>query len=145
VYKPFTLTVPTVEFPPFTPSTDQVMVGLLCPDTVALNCCVIPGVTPAVAGLIESPIGTVTVTAALALSAVAAALVAVTVCEPAWAGAVYIPALVIVPAAVFPPATESTDHVTAVFVVPWTEAVNCCCAPAVRLTEARFNLILICC
>lgn len=90
-------------------------------------------------------VAAVIVTAALALSAVSAALVAVTVCVPACAGAVYIPALVIVPAAVLPPATESTDHVTAVFVVPWTEAVNCCCAPAARLAEAGVNLIVICC
>ena len=50
-----------------------------------------------------------------------------------------------VPPAVLPPATESTDHVTAVFVVPWIEAVNCCCAPAARLTDDGFNLIVTCC
>ncbi len=135
MYNPWALTVPTVEFPPFTPSTDQAIAGLLCPCTVALNCCVAPVVTPAVAGVIESVTGVaVIVTVAFALSAESATLVAVTVCVPAWDGAVYIPALVIVPVDALPPAVESTDHVTAVFVVPSTTAVNCCCAPGARLT-----------
>lgn len=140
VYSPCALIVPTAEFPPLTPSTDQVTVGLPCPCTVAWNCCVAPVVTPAVAGVIDNVVtAAVTVTVALALSAVSATLVAVTVCVPAWDGAVYIPALVIVPAVALPPAVESTDHVTAVFVVPWTAAVNCCCVPGARLTEATFN------
>jgi hypothetical protein len=48
-----------------------------------------------------------------------AALVAVTVYDPAEVGAVYKPPLVIVPPEVF--------HVTAVLVVPVTAAANCCC------------------
>ena len=39
-----------------------------------------------------------------------------------------------VPAVAFPEAMESTDHVTAVLLVPLTVAVNCCCAPASRVT-----------
>jgi hypothetical protein len=145
VYTPLALTVPTVEFPPLTPSTDQVTAGLLCPSTVALNRWVIPGVSPAVVGLIERFIAVaVTVTVALALWVVSTTLVAVTVCVPAWEGAVYIPAPVMVPDAALPPATESTDQVTAVLLVPCTVAVNCCCAPDARLTEDRFNLIVIC-
>ena len=136
VYSPCALIVPTVELPPLIPSTDHVTVGLLCPCTVAVNCCVAPVVTPAVAGVMESAIAVaVTVTVALALSAESATLVAVTVCVPAWAGAVYIPALVIIPLAALPPPVESTDQVTAVFVVPCSIAVNCCCAPGARLTE----------
>ncbi len=41
----------------------------------------------------------------------------------------------IVPAVEFPPATVSTDHVTAVLVVPVTVAVNCRVEPAATLAE----------
>lgn len=64
-----------------------------------------------------------TVTVAEADLVVSAALVAVTVYVPAVLGAVYSPALVIVPPVV--------DHVTAVFDVPLTVAVNCCVPPTV--------------
>jgi hypothetical protein len=77
----------------------------------------------------------VTVTAAFALSEVSATLVAVTVCEPATDGAVYRPLELIVPDVVFPPLRPSTDHVTDVFVDPFTEAVNCVVAPAATFTE----------
>jgi hypothetical protein len=60
---------------------------------------------------------------------VLAALVTVTVCDPAVPGAVYMPAVEMVPVVVFPPTTPSTDHVTAVFVVPVTVAWNCCVPP----------------
>jgi hypothetical protein len=69
--------------------------------------------------------GGVTVTWAVALFVGSAALVAVTACgPPVWPGAVYKPMALIVPAVAFPPWTPSTDHVTAVFVVPVTVAVN---------------------
>jgi hypothetical protein len=58
-----------------------------------------------------------TVTAAFALFVVSAMLVAVTVWLPTTAGAVYRPEELIVPVVEFPPATVSTDHVTAVLVV----------------------------
>ena len=63
-----------------------------------------------------------TVTLAVAVLLVSATLVAVTVTVCGLlsvAGAVYRPALEIVPTA------GLTDHVTAVFVVPVTAAVNC--------------------
>ncbi len=41
-------------------------------------------------------------------------------------GAVYKPALVIIPTVLFPPATPLTLQVTWVFDVPVTVAVNCC-------------------
>ena len=41
------------------------------------------------------------------------------------AGAVYWPVVLIVPSVALPPATPFTDHVTAVFDVPLTVAVNC--------------------
>jgi hypothetical protein len=67
----------------------------------------------------------VTVTAPDALFVVSATLVAVTVCEPAVAGAVYSPLLETAPTVLLPPAIPSTDHVTLVFVLPLTVAVNC--------------------
>ena len=69
------------------------------------------------------------VTVALALSVGSATEVAVTVAFPAVAGAVYKPVLEIVPVVLLPPLMPSTDHVTAVLVVPLTVAVNCwvCC------------------
>ena len=57
-----------------------------------------------------------------------ATLVAVTVCEPPVVGAVYSPVLLTVPTTLLPPTVPSTAHVTAVFVVPVTVAVNCCVA-----------------
>jgi hypothetical protein len=59
-----------------------------------------------------------------------ATLVAVTVCMPACAGAVYSPIELIVPTVMFPPPTPSTDHVTDALDNPSTVAVNCCVAPA---------------
>jgi hypothetical protein len=76
-----------------------------------------------------------TATEAFALFVVSATLVAVTVWVPAWAGAVYRPVALMVPTEVFPPATPSTDHVTAVFVVFCTVAVNCVVVLTAMLTE----------
>jgi hypothetical protein len=76
-----------------------------------------------------------TVTEALALALVSATLVAVTLWFPARAGAVYSPDALIVPAVWFPPATPSTDQLTAVFVVFCTVAVNCAVAPTARFME----------
>ena len=47
-----------------------------------------------------------------------------------------------VPVAELPPPTPSTDHVTAVSLVPCTTAVNCCCAPAWTMTEASPSWIV---
>ena len=71
----------------------------------------------------------VTVTAADADFVVSATLVAVTVCEPAKVGAVYKPLELTVPAVELPPFTPSTDHVTDVFELFVTVAVNCCVPP----------------
>jgi hypothetical protein len=87
----------------------------------------------AVAG--DTELVLVTVTAELALFVVSATLVAVTVCAPATSGALYKPVASINPLAALPPTTESTDHVTALFVVPVTLAVNCIVAPTATLTE----------
>ena len=84
----------------------------------------------------------VTVTVALALLLASAALVAVTVCDPAWVGAVYIPVASMVPALEFPPGILSTDQFTLVSLVPATAALNCCCAPAASVTALWFSWIV---
>jgi hypothetical protein len=107
---------------------------------VAVNCWVAPANTNAVPGETEAVL--VTVMAEVALLLLSATLVAITVWLPAWAGAVYNPAAAIVPTLEFPPVTESTDHVTAVFEVPCTVAVNCACPPTGRLTDDWLSVTL---
>src|SRR5256885_16234220 len=124
--------VPTLGLPPFTPSTDQVIAGFVCPVTVAVNCCVAPAAITAVVGFIDMPLTTVTWAVAFLLAS--AALVAVRVWVPGWAGAVYKPVASIVPAVEFPPAIPSADQFTVVLLVPWTVALNCCCPPADKVT-----------
>src|SRR6478735_1884879 len=130
--------VPTVEFPPATPSTDHVIVGFACPLTDAVNCWVAPVIITALAGEMATP-AAVTVTVALALLVESAALVAVTVWAPTWVGAVYNPAASMVPVLEFPPAILSTDQFTLVSLVPATAALNCCCAPAASVTAFWFS------
>ena len=90
---------------------------MLVPVTVAVNCWVPPVSSDADIGEIVTATGAVTVTVAEADLVVLATLVALTVYLPAFAGAVYKPLLEMVPPVV--------DHLTAVFVVPVTVAVNC--------------------
>jgi hypothetical protein len=131
--------------PPLTLSTDQVTVVLLDPCTVALNCWVVPAVRVADMGEIKTVTApAVTVTVALALFVVSAMLVAVTVCMPAWDGAVYRPPALIVPTVAFPAAAPSTDHVTPVLpVVGVTVAVNCAVPPAGTEAVGGVKAILI--
>ena len=107
---------------------------------VAVNCCVPPTPTIDVPGDIETEgggggggggggAGAWTVSCAFALLVGSAMLVAVTVCAPAWLGAVYKPVALIVPTEEFPPALLSTAHVTAVFELPFTVAVNWAVVP----------------
>jgi hypothetical protein len=94
----------------------------------------------AAVGVRETVTGAVIVMLATACLLGSAPLVAVTV-TVCWllsaAGAVYRPALEIVPTAGF------TDQVTAIFVVPVTAAVNCCVCPAERLAVAGDTLTVI--
>ncbi len=78
--------------------------------------------------------GVDTVTDAAAVLVVSAALVAVTVYVPAVLGAVYNPLLLMLPPLAL--------HVTAVFVVPLTLAVNCCVPPVVTDAETGEMLTL---
>lgn len=70
----------------------------------------------------------ITVSDALALIAGEVVVVAVIVCEPTAAGAVYSPLELMVPVVALPPATPSTDHAKDAPVTPGMEAVNCCVA-----------------
>ena len=134
VYNPVVEIVPTVAFPPITPFTCQVTAVLLVFVTVAVNCCVrlmatltdfgatvtlIPGatniVTVADPDLVESATETAVIVTAAGLGATA--------------GAVYSPVVEMVPTVAFPPFTPFTCHVTAVFEVFVTVAVNCCVKP----------------
>jgi hypothetical protein len=92
----------------------------------AVNSCVAEGGTVAVAGETEKAN---TATAALALSDEFATLVAVTVWFPAAEGAVYKPALVMVPTLEFPPPMPSTDQVTFRFEEFFMVALNWEVAP----------------
>src|SRR5216684_570067 len=126
VYSPLELMVP--------PLAIQVTTVFELPVTVAVNCCVAPVWRLAEAGLIviDTTGGVVvTVTAAEAFFVVSATLVAVTVNVPADAVAVYNP-----PAVMVPPVAV---HVTDVFVLPVTVAVNCCVPPTCTEAADRFR------
>ena len=76
------------------------------------------------------------VTGALPVAEVCATLCAVTFTLPpegTAAGAVYRPVKEMVPTVGFPPAAPFTCHVTELFVVPNTVALNCSCWPTCRL------------
>jgi hypothetical protein len=82
------------------------------------------------------------VTVAFAVTDESATIAAVTVCDPAAAGAVYMPPDVIFPTVELPPATPSTDHATVVFEMFCTVAVNCVLAPAARVTDDWFSVMV---
>jgi hypothetical protein len=142
VYNPPVLTVPTVLFPPFTPSTDQVTAVFVVPVTVAVNCCVPPSATIAVVGeMVTVIVGgggvitgvMVTVAFALLVGSALATAVTVTCTDTLVVGAVYRPLLEIVPFCAFPPTTLFTSHCTVVLLEPVTVAWNCCVPPEVTL------------
>ena len=87
------------------------------------------------ARVIEITGAVVIVTVALSNFVLSAAEIAITVTalDGTLAGAVYSPVALIVPVVAFPPVTLFTCHVTAVFAVPETVAVNCCVRPVVTV------------
>jgi hypothetical protein len=108
--------------------------------TMLVICCNAPSSTLAfcAGAVMLTATSLVTVTAAEADDAPFATLVArmLTVTgEGRMAGAVYTPAALIVPTVEFPPLMPFTLHVTAVFDVPETVAVNGCCAPSNTFTD----------
>jgi len=112
------------------PDAAQLTPVLLVPVTLVANCTVAPVCTLARVGdiEIETLVGATTVTVAEADLLASAALVALTVKVPGELGAVNSPdELMLPPLAV---------QVTAVFIVPLTEAVNCCVVPDCSVTDA---------
>lgn len=99
------------------------------PVPLAENCTCAPGFTCGLLGEIVSTGVELIVTVADAEAVDEAADVAVTVTVAglgAFAGAVYRPAVETVPQVAPEQPLPFTDHVTAVFVLPVTFAVNCC-------------------
>jgi hypothetical protein len=134
VSAPVLATVPSVAFPPATPFTLHVTRVSGCPDplTLAVNPCAIPVVTVAAVGATFTATSLSMPTLAAPLADGAATLVALTVTlagDGKSPGAVYSPALEIVPTVAFPPSTPFTLHATRVSVVPVTVAANGRVAP----------------
>jgi hypothetical protein len=113
---------PAVEIVPTAGVIDHVTAVFETFVTVAENCCVCDAPSEIAGGATVTPADPASVTVAVAVLLVSAALVAftVTVCAAALDGAVYSPVFVIVPTA------GVIDHVTAVFEEFTTVAVNCC-------------------
>src|SRR5580698_6324425 len=99
------------------------------PVTVAMNVWVIPAVTLAVAGVTVTATGAATVTCAaadLVLSALEVALTVTVAGDGTVVGAVYTPAVEIMPTVELPPLTPLTLHVTVIFAVFVTAAMKVC-------------------
>ena len=136
-YRPLEEIKPSAGLPPATPFTCQVTAELGEPFTDAVNCCAPKLATVAALGVTVTELELalaveVTVTVAEADFVASACAVALTVtCGGfgAIAGAVYKPEFVMVP----PDTPPATLHVTMLFDVPTTVAVNCCVFPAVTL------------
>lgn len=102
-----------------------------------------PAGTAAGAMLDKTGVGFQIVTVALAVALELVAVIAVTVTvflAGTTAGAVYVPAALIVPVADAPPSTPFTCHATTVFDVPETVALKFCVAP--ERTSALVGAIL---
>jgi hypothetical protein len=129
VYRPAAEIVPLVALPPATPFTCQVT-PLFCEsfETVAVNCCVCPVFTLAVAGVTLTEMASaVNIIVALAVFAVLACAIAVIVTVELLGiteGAVYIPDAEIVPWVLSPAVTPLICQVTAVLVALVTVAEN---------------------
>ena len=124
-YTPITEMLPTAGL------SDHLTATFELPATDAANTCVFEGPSVTLPGDSATLTVGTKVTLALANFVASTTLVAVTViacCERIDAGAVY------TPAAERLPTTGLIDHVTAVFVLPETAAVNLCVAEEVRLT-----------
>ena len=137
---------PVAWLPPVTPFTCQVTAVLATPFTVAVNCCVVKMATLTGLGVTATATCSATVTEADPESAALAAETAVTVTVAGLGivlGAVYNPAVVIVPTVALPPAVPFTCQVTAVFVVPVTVSRNCLVAPGLTVAEAGVTVTVI--
>jgi len=100
-------------------------------------------IAPGEDGALQPPPDDTTVTPAAPVLLESAALVAVIVWVPVVEGAVYRPLVEMVPTVVLPPNIPSTAHVTPVFEVPVTAAVNCCVPPVATLAELGLTVTVI--
>ena len=131
---PFATIVPTVPFPPAIPLTLHATPSAGLPEavTLAVKTCDVPAEIVTDGGETLTMMSSCSATAADALAAGSATLVAemLSVVDVGrTAGAVYRPAAEIVPNVELPPADPFTAQLTPVFVVPLTLAWNCCVCP----------------
>ncbi|MGA8142727.1 MAG: hypothetical protein WB987_02430 [Candidatus Acidiferrales bacterium] len=124
---PLDATVPSVELPPATPFTVQLIAveGLPVPVTLTVNACPAPVDIVAEVGEIPTAMSSCSVTTADAVASELALLDAVTVTLAGAGktlGAVYKPPEEIVPTIAFPPTTPPAYQVTFVFEAPVTVA-----------------------
>jgi hypothetical protein len=128
VYTPEVDTVPTLALPPIIPLTSQITVVLLVYSTVAVKDCMPPAGTVGLVGDIDTDTcAMVTVACPDCVGSATDTADTVTLAGAGIAaGAVYSPALDMVPTVALPPTTPLTCQVTAVFVVLETVAVKVC-------------------
>lgn len=137
---------PVAWLPPATPLTSQVTAVLVTPFTAAVNCWVVKIDTVAGLGLTVTATCCAMVTLAEPESELFADKTAVTVTVAGLGmvpGAVYKPLEVMVPDAAPPPGVPFTCHVTEVFVVPVTVAMNCVVAPGLSVAVAGVTVTVI--
>jgi hypothetical protein len=133
VYRPVVSIVPQAA-PPAVQLTSHVTAVFGLPAMEALNCCVCapPSVADCGDTEIVSGFNVTTAVPDLVLSTTEVAITVTVEVVVTTAGAVYRPAVSIVPHAA-PPAVQLTDQVTAVFGLPVTVCVNCCVSDAISV------------
>jgi hypothetical protein len=145
-YSPELEIKPLLLLPPVVPLTCHVTAVLVIPFTAAVHCWVVKMATEMGFGvtLTETCCAIVTIaneeTEEFADETAATETVAGLGME---LGAVYSPAALIVPTVELPPAVPLTCHVTVVFVVPVTRAVNCFICPGLTVAEAGVTAMVI--
>lgn len=121
--------VPTVALPPATPFTVHVTGVVVLPETIVLNCSVLPRTRLTVIGITVSELDAATMfTFAEALNVVSAcetAMIATVVGFGTLNGAVYKPVVEITPIVEFPPGVPFTCQVTLVLELLLMVAPNC--------------------
>jgi hypothetical protein len=138
--------VPEVLSPPDLPFTSQVTAVFVVFETAAVNCFVKPDWRVELVGVTATVTAFATVAMAapdFVVSTVDTADTVTAAGEGTAAGALYSPAVEMVPTVVLPLATPLTFHVTVLVVVFWTVAVNCWVALGGRRAAGGLTLIRI--
>lgn len=121
--------MPTVALPPATPFTAHVTGVVVLPETIVLNCSVLPRTRLTVIGITVRELDSATrLTFAEALKVVSACEIAMIVTVVGFGtlkGAMYRPVVEIMPMVEFPPGVPFTCHVTAVVELLLRLAPNC--------------------